>query len=255
MKKKAVIFLIGLMLIPVVASAGIFTFRYSYFVPRMSGGENSLWNIEFENTNLKKSDYQSGMFGLAYEYFLNRNFSLVFSLDFYSRDRTGYYRDWSMYAVDDMDFAFPYSQFPGGDDIIHSFKVSQTPLQLSLKVTPLGRQVRFVPYFGGGVGIYFWSVKLAGDMIDFSDPYIYTDPELGEITVYPVYYTYASESKRISIGPNVFAGVMIPLGKQVTLDLNFRYQFLKPAFNDAFVGFESFDLSGYSLVAGINYWF
>ena len=124
-----------------------------------------------------------------------------------------------------------------------------------MKVTPLGRQVRFVPYFGGGLGIYFWSVKLSGDMIDFSDPYILEDEQLGEVTIYPVYYTYASESKRVSFGSNVFAGVMIPLGRQVTLDLNFRYQFLKPAFRDAFEGFENFDLSGYALVAGINYWF
>ena len=255
MKKKLVIFLIGLMFVPVVASADIFTFRYGYFVPRMSGGEDSLWNIEFENMSLKKSEYQSGMIGLAYEHFLNRQFRLVLSVDFYSRDKAGFYRDWSMYKIENMYFAFPASYYPYGEMIIHSFRVSQTPLQVSLKVTPLGRQVRFVPYFGGGLGIYFWSVKLAGDMVDFSDEYIYTDPDLGDVSVYPVFYTYAREPKRISLGSNVFAGIMIPLGRQVTLDLNLRYQFLKPEFHEDFVGFEKFDLSGYALVAGINYWF
>jgi opacity protein-like surface antigen len=255
MKKKVVIVLITLMLLPVAASADIFTFRYGYFVPRTSGGEDSLWKIEFDNMTLKKSDYQTGMLGLAYELFLNRQFSLVFSVDFYSRDKAGFYREWSMYKIQDMDFALPAQYYPYGDMILHSFSVSQTPLQVSLKVTPLGRQVRFVPYFGGGLGVYFWSVKLSGDMIDFSDPYYLEDEQLGEVTIYPVYYTYASESKRISLGTSVFAGVMIPLGRQVTLDLNFRYQFLKPGFRDAFEGFENFDLSGYTLVAGINYWF
>ncbi|MFA4926047.1 MAG: hypothetical protein WC524_05280 [Candidatus Aminicenantales bacterium] len=255
MKKKLVLVLISLMLIPVAASADIFTFRYGYFVPKMSGGENSLWNIEFANMSFKKSDYQTGMIGLGYEFFLTRQLSLVLSVDFYSRDKAGFYNDWSKYTIDDLDYAFPVGDFPLGDMIIHSFSVSQTPLQVSLKITPLGRQVRFVPYFGGGLGAYFWSVKLSGDMIDFSDPYIYTDGNGVESTVYPVYYTYASESKRITLGSNVFAGVMIPLGRQVTIDLNFRYQFLKPEFHDSFEGFEKFDLSGYTLVAGINYWF
>jgi len=255
MKKKLVMVLIGLMLIPVVASADIFTFRYGYFVPRISGGENSLWNIEFSNMSFKKSDYQTGMIGLAYEHFLTRQLSLVLSVDFYSRDKAGFYNEYSMYTIDDQDFAFPYTYFPNGDWIVHSFSVSQTPLQISLKVTPLGRQVRYVPYFGGGLGMYFWSAKLSGEMIDFSDEYIYTDPDLGDISVYPVYYTYASESKRISFGSSVFAGVMIPLGRQATLDLSFRYQFLKPEFHDAFQGFEKFDLSGYALVAGLIYWF
>ena len=87
MKKKLVLVLISLMLIPVAASADIFTFRYGYFVPKMSGGENSLWNIEFANMSFKKSDYQTGMIGLGYEFFLTRQLSLVLSVDFYSRDK------------------------------------------------------------------------------------------------------------------------------------------------------------------------
>jgi hypothetical protein len=255
MKKLMTLVIISLLLIPVAASANIFTVRYGYFVPRMSGGADSLWNIEFDNMTLRKSDYQAGMLGLAYEYFLTSNFSLVFSVDFYNRDRAGYYRDWGLFTVDDQYFAFPVEYYPGGDMIIHSFDVSQTPLQLLFKITPLGRRVRFVPYLGAGVGIYFWSVRLQGDMVDFSTPYIYEDPDLGEVEVYPVNYVISQEKNRISVGYNAFGGVMIPVGNRMTLDLGLRYQFFKPGFRDAFVDFENFDLSGYSLIVGLNFWF
>jgi opacity protein-like surface antigen len=255
MKKALILVIIVLLSLPIAASANIFTFRYGYFVPRFGGGPNSLWNIEFENMSLKKSDYQSGMIGLAYEYFLNSKLSLVFSVDFYSRDKAGFYRDWSSFPVNNQNFAFPTQYYTGGDMIIHSFEVSQTPIQISLKVTPLGRRVRFVPYFGGGAGIYFWSVRLHGDMIDFSDPYVYSDPNLGDVTVYPINYVMSDESNRISIGYSAFAGIMIPLGNRMTLDVGGRYQFFKVNFRDAFQGFEKFDLSGYCLSLGLNYWF
>ncbi len=251
MKKTVIITVLILLLLPLTASANIFTIRYGYFVPRMSGGPDSLWTIEFENMSFKKSAYQAGMLGLSYEYFLNRNFSLELAIDFYNRQKGGWYRDYTQYKIDDLYFAFP-DFF--GQPIIHTFEVSQTPISLSFKVTPLGRRVRFVPYFGGGVGLYIWTVRLQGEIVDFSDPWIYSDP-YGDITVYPVYYALLEEQNRISVGYNAFAGVMVPIGSRTTLDLGFRYNFLKARFRDSFEGFEDFDFNGYSLVLGLNFWF
>lgn len=251
MKKILITLTLILMILPLAASANIFTIRYGYFVPRMSGGPDSLWNIEFENMSFKKSAYQGGMLGLAYEFFMNRNISLVLSVDFYNRQKGGWYVDYTKYQVDDMVFAFP--DYFGGS-IVHTFEVSQTPISLSVKITPLGRRVRFVPYFGGGVGLHLWTVRIQGEIIDFSDPWVYTDPA-GDITVYPVYYALLEEQNRISIGYNAFAGVMVPVGSRTTLDLGFRYNFLKGTFQDSFEGFEDFDFNGYSLVLGLNFWF
>lgn len=253
MKKTLIAIAISLMLLPIVASADMFTIRYGYFVPRMSGGPDSLWTIEFDNMSFKKSEYQAGVLGLSYEYFFNRNLSLMLSVDFYNRDRAGWYQDYTKYSFSNIgDFAFPD---PYGSLIIHSFDVSQTPLSLSLKVTPLGRRVRFVPYFGGGVSLSFWTVRLQGDIIDFSDPWIYTDPDFGDIEVYPVYYSLLSEANRIKLGYNAFAGVMLPIGNRLTLDCGLRYNFLKVKFRDSFEGFEDFDFNGYSLNIGLNFWF
>jgi len=255
MKKTITAVVIGILLLPLVASANIFTMRYGYFVPRMSGGPDSLWNIEFENMSFKKSEFQGGVLGLAYEYFLNRNISLVLSIDFYNRNKAGFYKDWSLFRIDGSYFAFPYEYYPTGDMIIHNFEVSQTPLSVSLKVTPLGRRVRFVPYFGGGISLCLWTVRLRGDIIDFSDPYIYTDPYLGDVYVYPVDFAVLDEANRLAMAYNAFAGVMLPIGNRMTLDLGARYNFLKVDFRDTFVGFEKFDLSGYSLIIGLNFWF
>ena len=255
MKKIIVSMIIVLLLIPVAASANIFTFRYGYFVPRMQGGEDSLWTIEFENMSLKKANYQGGMFGLAYEYFMTKNLSLVLSVDLYSRRKAGFYLDWTMYKIDEDYFAFPAEYYPNGEMIIHSFEVSQTPIQLSLKVTPLGRRVRFVPYFGGGIGLCLWSVRLQGDIVDFSDAWVYSDPYLGDVDIYSVKYTFADESNRISLSYNAFAGVMIPIGNRTTLDFGVRYHFLQATFRDSFEGLEKFDLNGYALTIGLNYWF
>jgi len=256
MKKTILTVLTIMFLFTATASANIFTFRYGYFVPRMSGGADSLWKIEFDNMSFRKSDYQGGMIGFNYEYFINKNISLVLGIDFYSRNKGGYYRDWAMYSFDDgQEFAFPLAGFPDGEMIIHSFEVSQTPFQLSVKITPLGRRVQFVPYFGGGVGLHLWSVRIHGRMIDFSDPYIYEDPDFGDIDVYPISYVLSDESNRFSVGYHAFAGVMLPIGYRMTLDLGVRYNFLKVDFRDAFEGFEKFDLSGYVLSLGLNYWF
>jgi hypothetical protein len=39
------------------------------------------------------------------------------------------------------------------------------------------------------------------------------------------------------------------------LEAEFRYRIGNGKFKDAFLDFEDFDLSGFSLTAGFNYWF
>ena len=63
----------------------------------------------------------------------------------------------------------------------HSLNISITPIQVSLKITPFGRRVKLIPYFGAGAGLYLWSVRMRGDMIDFSQPATYDDHQYGPI--------------------------------------------------------------------------
>lgn len=257
MKKTIAILAAVLILAPGLALANAFSLRAGYFFPRAQTSlADSLWTIEFENMSFGKSDFNHSILGFSYEYFLSRELSLVFGLDTYSRIKAGYYRDWVGYEFDEGDFAFPAEYYDGDFDVAHSFSFSLTPIQVSLKILPLGRRSKVIPYIGGGAGVYIWGVRLRGDMIDFSDEYVYEDPDLGDVSVYPVLPTQAEEETRFSFGGHVFGGFQVPVANRLTIEAEVKQHFVnKGVFTEAFEGFEPFDLSGFQVTVGVNYWF
>ena len=253
MKKTLMISLIILIivfLVPSLAKADTVSFKVGYFIPR---AESDLWQIEFENMDFKKSDFMGSNFGFSYEYFLTRELSLALSIDGYTRKKVGLYNDYIKETVGGQDYAFDYGE---GYGISHVFDVSITPIQVSLKIAPLGRKGSFIPYVGGGVGIYLWNVRIQGDMIDFSDPVEFYDTSLDEYVIgYPVYITDAREENKIKLGYHALGGVMFPIANRISIEGEFKYNFLKGNFSESFLGFEAFDLSGYQISIGLNYWF
>ena len=253
MKKALMISLIIpiiVFLVSILAKADTVSFKVGYFIPR---AESDLWLIEFENMDFKKSDFMGTNFGFTYDYFLTRELSLALSIDGYTRKKVGLYEGYVKEAVERQDYAFDYGQ---GFGISHVFDVSITPIQVSLKIAPLGRKGKFIPYMGGGVGIYLWNVRLQGDMIDFSDPVEFYDTSLDKYVIgYPVYATDAREENKLKIGYHALGGVMFPIANRISIEAEFKYNFLKGNFTESFKGFEPFDLSGYQISIGLNYWF
>ncbi|HOI45465.1 MAG TPA: hypothetical protein PLX50_07625 [Candidatus Aminicenantes bacterium] len=255
MKKIMIAALAITLLVPAMASADTLTIRFGYFLPK--AGQNypdSLWAIEFDQMSFKKSNFNEAMLGIGYERFLSKQLSLCLSVDTYNKTKLGIYNDYVGYSFDEGEFAFPYEYYVGDYDIDHSFGVSITPIQLSLKLAPGGRRTWLVPYVGGGVGLYIYSASLRGLVIDFSDPWIYDDEDLGEVDIFPVFQSYVRET-RVAFGYHAFGGFMIPIGSRMTIDLEARYNFAKGSFKDDFQDFGTFDLSGPVFSAGINYWF
>jgi opacity protein-like surface antigen len=270
--KKAVVLSLALFLFaPSLAFSNILTFKLGLFFPAF---KSDLWETEFENMSFKKSDYYGSNFGFAFDYFVTRQLSLVLSIDFYSKNKLGYYKGYVGYSADTLgttdDYAFP-DTYRGEYDPSHSFNVSITPIQLSLKLLPLGRGGKLIPYIGGGVGFYLWSVRLYGDLIDFSpEPPWYYNSSTGELhqtdnpdpaddgPVYPInpgaYYTDVRERTRIATGYHGFAGIMYPIANRMTIELEFKYNFVKGELKN-FLDFQRFDLGGYQISIGINYWF
>lgn len=257
MKKLTIIAAGLLLLVPALAFSDTFTLRMGYFMPGASTNltlhPDSLWAIEFNQMSFSKKKFQGSMLGLGYEYFVGPYLSLAFTVDSYTKNRPGYYVDYVQFALDEGDFAFPYEYYDGGI-IEHAFAVSSTPLQLSVKFLPLGRKARLIPFIGGGAGLYFWSVRLQGEMVDFSDPWIYTDDVLGDIDIYPVGLVYGKERGQ-AFGAHAFGGFQIPIGFRATIDLEARYHWAKAKFDEWFVGFEDFDLGGLAISVGFSYWF
>ncbi|HYA48411.1 MAG TPA: hypothetical protein VEG35_01825 [Burkholderiales bacterium] len=269
--KKLTVLIAGLIfLIPSLSFADMLTLRLGYYMPKafdstyLASHPDSLFAIELNQMSFPASDFRGSILGGGYEFFLNRYVSFAISVDTFTKENGGYYRDWVGYTLDTTDlqgdYAFPYSTaYPGDWEIRHSFHVSMTPVQFSLKFTPLGRKTRIIPYVGGGVGAYFLNARISGEMADFSSGVLINDsnhPELGDFYIYPVDFVNAHET-RLVLGEHLFAGLMVPIGYRLTLEAEARYHFAKADFRTAFpaIDYGPIDLSGVSISIGINYWF
>jgi len=252
MKKYLILLAITVLVIPGMLFSDIVTFRVGYFIPK---AESDLWQIEFENMDFTKTDFHHSSFCFSYEYFFTNYTSLLISIEGYNEQKVGYYKDYVAYQDFDGDWAYP-NEYEGDFIPNHVFSVSSTPVLLSLKLLPLGRAHKIIPYIGAGGGIFLWSVQLEGDMIDFSDEWYDT---VEEVSIYPIYYTNAFERGRITFGAQMFGGIMVPVANRLSVEAEFKYIFAEGNFSEdeysGFQGFEPFDLSGYQLSLGINYWF
>jgi hypothetical protein len=259
MKKATILLAALIVLIPSLAYSDMLTVRLGYYMPQalsdLGAHPDSLWAIELSQMSFQKSDFRGSILGAGYEFFLTPQLSFAISVDFYDKENGGYYVNWVSNTLTNGDFAFPAQSY-NGSDILHTFHVSMVPVQFSLKVTPLGLKARVIPYVGGGIGAYFVSASVWGSIVDFSQPYTYTDPVLGDVSVYPVVGADAHET-RLVLGGHAFAGVMIPIGYRMTIEAEARYHYVTVNFHEAFPSpeYEKFDLSGLSLSIGFNYWF
>lgn len=239
-----------LILLPSLGFSDAISVRAGYFIPR---AESELWITEFEQMTFTKSNYQNTTLGFIYERFITREFSLCIGIESYNQNKVGSYRDYVGYEFSEGDFAFP-AEYEGEFLINHVFNVSITPIQLSLKLTPFGRRTGLIPYVGIGLSVYIWNVRMQGDMIDFTDEWVYEDPDVGEIPVYAIKLVDARDESRFSVGYQAFAGFLIPFAKRVAFEAEIKYNFGKGTLQN-FEGFDKFDLSGYQISLGINYWF
>jgi len=259
MKKLTVIAVGLLLLVPSLAFSDSISLRLGYYFPKavtnsyLNAHPDSLWTIEFDQMSFLPKDYRGGTVGIGYDHFLSKNVSLALNVDAYNKSNVGYYRDWVVNTLTDGDFAFPYEFYEGGD-IVHSFRVSITPVELSLKFLPLGRRARIIPYVGGGASMVFYGIRMFGDMVNFSDPWIYTDAELGDVDIYPVEPVLSRDSGT-AFGWHAFGGIQFPIGYRATIEAEARYRSAKGRLNGLFEGFDDFELGGLALTAGISYWF
>ena len=246
---------IFLLLVPCLGFSDMITFKVGYFVPRF---QSDLWDVEFENMDFTKTDYYGTNFGFNYEYFLSREISFALSIDSYSRKKVGVYRDFVGLSFEEGDFAFP-NDFEGDFFISHVFDVSITPIQLSVKLSPAGRKGRFIPYIGGGVGIYFWSARLQGDIINFDEEWEYYEDEEFITSIFPVEGAYLREENKVKVGFHALGGVIFPIANRISIEAEFKYNFAEGELGkdpyEGFQGFAPFDLSGYQFSIGLNYWF
>ncbi len=248
MKKSLIILFSFTLCLPGFIFADLVTFKVGYYIPHAM---SDLWEIEFENMSYTKNQFHNTNFAFGYEYFVSREFSLIFGVDGYTKKKTGIYNDYVGDTIDSDDYAFDYGE---GFPISHVFSVTITPIQASVKLTPLGRKGKLIPYIGGGAGAYIWTVRVQGEMIDFAAGEEFLDGD--DIVVgYPVYSVDAREENKVSFGFHVFGGIILPVANRVSVEGEVKYNRLTGSFKDGFVGFDPFDLGGLTISLGMNYWF
>ena len=252
MKKKLALFVAAILLIPAFSFSNIFTFKAGLFFPK---AKSDLWQYEFDNVDLTRAKFQNSNFGVSYEHFFSREISFVLGIDGYSKKKLGIYKNY----VGREGIPYYYALESGeGETLVHVFNVSITPIQLSVKLTPMGRGRKLIPYVGGGVGVYLWSLSRQGDFVDFSMKEEYFDVELEEnrmgFALYPD--STARESSKLSIGYHAFGGLMYAFANRITLEAEFKYNFAEGKLEAwSFRDSAPFDLSGFQISLGINYWF
>jgi len=250
MKKNLIIVFALILCLPGFIFSDLVSFKVGFFIPRAM---SDLWEIELENMSFTKADFQNTNFAFGYEYFFSREFSLILGVEGYTKNKSGIYNDYVGEDIDGEGFAFDYGE---GYPISHVFSVSITPVQASLKLTPLGRKGKIIPYVGGGFSAYLWTVRIQGDMIDFDAGEEFIDVDLDAVVIgYPTYTVDAREENKLSFGFHVFGGIMVPIANRISLDVEVKYNKGSGTFKDGFIGFDPFDLGGWTISAGINYWF
>ncbi len=254
MKRYIVIYLLLISAFAALpARANTVSFKISYYLPTM---KSDFWDIEFQNMTFSRSDFLDSAMGLSYDLFLTRELSLLIGIDTFTKSRTGNYEGYALFTQGRNYYAVAVDQV---GDISHSLHYSVTPVQFSLKVTPLGRRVRLIPYFGAGGGLYIFSLRMLGDLVDF-DPAKEVKlvlPQGQEVTAHPVSTVTTREGEsfgRIAFGYQVFGGLMYPIGNRITVEGEFKYGAAKAAMH-SFTGFQPLDVGGMLISLGINYWF
>jgi opacity protein-like surface antigen len=259
MKKRVILSALAILTMAGLGFSNTVSFKLDYFMP---SAKSDFWTTEFNQMSFTRSSFQNTSFGFSYEVFLTRELSLVLGLDTFSKNKGGYYRGYVAYQFSTGDYAFP-DTFQGDYTPGHSIGVTITPIQISLKLAPLGRRMKVIPYIGAGGGIYLWSLRMVGDMIDFSTHDVFTDTEGNDIIGYPIYSIDAWEGGnglgRIAFGFHAFGGVMVPVANRMTVDAEFKYNNARGTSSDdpysGIKGFKPFDLGGYQIALGITYWF
>lgn len=252
MKKYIMLFLILMLMGPGFIFSDLVSFQIGYYIPRAEGG---LWDLEFENMTFTKPDFHNTIFTFSYEYFISNQIGLCLAVDAYNKQKVGSYKGYVGYQTFSGDWAYP-DTYEGQFIPSHALAVSNTPIHASVKFLPFGRTGKFIPYAGGGVGLYVWSLSIRGDVLDFSDERYDAEEE---VAVYPIYQLTSRGSSNFAIGYHGYGGVMIPVANRISLDAGFKFNVAEANFSDElyteFFDVNTFDLSGYIISIGINYWF
>lgn len=210
--------------------------RGSFFMPTAN---SDFFDFVTEQLTLEKSHFRTASFSPELSVSLFPQLDIVLGMDINKVDKDSEHR--TMEELLSNGQRVPIQQ---------NTQLSEMNALVSAKVSllPRGRRVSrlawipntFVPYVGAGGGYGRYTVRQAGDFVDFLDNHIFSD-------------TFRSEGW--APVAQAFAGADVMAFKRVMLSLEGRYTWKKADLGRDFLDFEPIDLGGFRIGAGIHFAF
>lgn len=214
-----------ILIIPIATFANDLTFKIGGFIPN---GNSDIWEANESETDFKTTNLAGAYVGMEVDLFLGKYANFSCEVGYYKKDT----------LAEDADYIFP-----DGIPIEHVIYLRKIPLQASIKLFPLGRNKKIIPYAGAGIGLYFWDYQEYGDFVVNR----YTEPE-----IISGFY----ESTGQDFGTHAMFGFMFPIGWKNTVNAEIKYVKLDGNLGKDFdPSFEPIDLSGLYITFGISFWF
>jgi opacity protein-like surface antigen len=192
-------------------------------------GQSDLWGENQELYGLEPSELGDWVVGVELGRALNPYLEVVLGAGYYTGENASYrYTDTEGYPI----------------ALAQHLRLA--PLSAGVKwlpfgrVGPTGRHRRLVPYLGGGVEAVFWSYEEMGDFIDPFTDEVYSGRAAADGTAFGFYLNL---------------GLEVPVSPFWSLYLEGRHQSAEDDLGSLFAGYESFDLTGSSIVAGASFRF
>ncbi len=214
--KKTAIFLSLIILLGMALplQSGILWLKYGLFYPNCN---SDLWETNFDNLILQKSDFNTSQLFMGYEIPINRHFGI--SIDLGSIEKTEVDSEYRDYVYED------------GTTINQAIGYKIGIFELNAKLYPMKKREMVAPYLQVGVGFYNVEYNQWGEFIDF---------EYGSV------YEGDFQSKTTSFGFNGAVGIIIRPTARFLIGAEGRYQMVKTNLSSEFEGFEPLDMSGAS---------
>lgn len=200
--------------VPASGLAGGIEVRGGGFAPR---AQSNLFADDSELYNVDKKDWAGGTGGVEFSMKLVQNLELGFSVDGYGRTLETHYRN--------------------DREIFQTLELSVVPVGVSLRLVPTSRRARLAPYATVGADLFFYRYEEYGDFIDFRTPGFDVSSD-----------SFISEG--VAPGFHVAGGLRVPVGHDLAITGEVRYQWAKADMQDDFRG-NKIDLSGPSVTLGV----
>ena len=188
-------------------------------------GESQSWSDKEIDFFGDAGDFDDFQFGVDWVYYVSARVGLMGSFNGYEGESLQSYRDFVTGS---------------GADIFHLATLELGSFEAGIVVHLLRGDAVVLPYVGGGVGLYDWTLVEDGDFLDFGfdPPALFNDIFIENGEAFGTFY---------------LAGIEVPIGDSLSVFAEGRWTSVDDELTRDFAGLGELDLSGQAFMAGVAF--